>query len=52
MADKVRKAVDPITDASGGWIAPTLDWGLRFQDYHSKSAPSRLLRMIRKKAEQ
>jgi hypothetical protein len=32
---KVRKAVDPIIDGSGGWRAPELNYGLRFSDYGS-----------------
>src|SRR5262245_23249311 len=35
MAKDVRKAIDPVTDGSGGWQAPVLNYGLRFQDYGS-----------------
>jgi len=28
-------AVDPYSDGSGGWGAPTLDWGMNFKDYGS-----------------
>src|SRR5262249_25219627 len=35
MAKDVRKAVDPVTDGSGAWRAPVLNYGLQFQDYGS-----------------
>jgi hypothetical protein len=38
MADEVvpmRKAVDPMTDSSGGWSPPVLDYGMSFRDYGS-----------------
>jgi hypothetical protein len=28
-------AVDPAADGSGGWLAPDLNWGMRFSDYGS-----------------
>lgn len=31
----VRKAVDPTSDGSGGWVAPDLNYGMRFTDYGS-----------------
>lgn len=38
MADEatpLRKAADPLTDGSGGWMPPVLDYGMRFRDYGS-----------------
>ena len=35
MAAKVRKAIDPAADGSGGWVAPDLNYGMRFKDYGS-----------------
>jgi hypothetical protein len=35
MADEVRKSIDPMTDGSGGWVAPQLNLGMRFRDYGS-----------------
>ena len=34
-AKKVREAVDPMTNGSGGWKAPSLGYGMNFRDYGS-----------------
>jgi hypothetical protein len=35
MAKTVRKSVDPMTDGSGGWVAPDINWGMKFSDFGS-----------------
>jgi hypothetical protein len=31
----IRKAFDPMTDSSGGFVVPGLTWGMKFSDYGS-----------------
>ena len=37
MADAtpIRKAIDPVSDSSGGYVVPYLNYGLKFKDYGS-----------------
>ena len=35
MAERVKKSIDPMTDGSGGWAAPDLNYGMRFKDFGS-----------------